>query len=167
FARFALRAPPWAALAAMAAVGLGRLPIHIADHPYYNELWALFSLPFILVSGAAFLRAPSGRSLTLLLLFAAIGASAYPLLLPFPVLFLAVWTWRERARVRPFLRRPGGPWWMWVPVALAVLALLAVLVRGVVEKAASAAVALSPWGDLSAWSGPGLNHLPFERAFGL
>jgi hypothetical protein len=167
FARFAMRAPPWAALAAMAAVGLGRLPVHITDHPYYNELWALFSLPFILVAGAAFLRAPGGRSLALLLLFAAIGAFAYPLMLPFPLLFIAVWAWRERASLRGFLRRPGGPWWMWVPVGLAVLALLAVLVRGVVEKAGSAAVALSPWGDLSAWSGPGLNHLPFERAFGL
>ena len=53
FARYALRAPPWAALAAMAAVGLGRLPLHIADHPFYNELWALFALPFILTAGAS------------------------------------------------------------------------------------------------------------------
>jgi hypothetical protein len=69
--------------------------------------------------------------------------------------------------VRPFLRRPGGPAWVWVPATVAGLAVLAVLVRGVVEKASSAAVALSPWGDLSAWSGPALRHLPFHRAFGL
>ena len=167
FARHVLRAPPWAALAAMAAVGLGRLPLHIVNHPFYNELWALFALPFILTAGACFLRAPSGASLALLAVFAAIGAFAYPLMLPFPVLFLAVWAWRERARVRPFLRRPDGPAWVWVPAAVAALAVFAVLVRGVVEKTASAAVALSPWGDLSAWSGTGLPHLPFHRAFGL
>ena len=167
FARYVLRAPPWAALVAMAVVGLGRLPLHIVNHPFYNELWALFALPFILTAGACFLRTPSGASLALLAVFAAIGAFAYPLMLPFPVLFLAVWAWRERARVRPFLRRPGGPAWVWVPAAVAALALFAVLVRGVVEKTASAAVALSPWGDLSAWSGPGLPHLPFHRAFGL
>jgi hypothetical protein len=167
FARYVLRAPPWAALAAMAAVGLGRLPLHIADHPYYNELWALFALPFILTAGAAFLRAPSRGALALLAVFGAIGAFAYPLMLPFPVLFLGVWAWRERARLRPFLRRPGGPAWVWVPGAVVALAVLAVLVRGVVEKTASAAVALSPWGDLAAWSGPGLRHLPFHRAFGL
>ncbi len=167
FARYALRAPPWAALAVMAAVGLGRLPLHIADHPFYNELWALFALPFILTAGAAFLRAPSGASLALLAVFGAIGTFAYPLMLPFPILFLAVWAWRERAHLRPFLRRPDGSAWVWVPATVAGLAVLAVLIRGVVEKAASAAVALSPWGDLSAWSGPGLRHLPFHRAFGL
>jgi hypothetical protein len=56
---------------------------------------------------------------------------------------------------------------VWAPAAVVALAAVAVLVRGVVEKTASAAVALSPWGDLSAWSGPGLRHLPFHRAFGL
>jgi hypothetical protein len=167
FARHALRAPPWAALAAMAAVGLARLPLHITDHPYYNELWALFALPYILTAGAVFLRAPSRGALVLLAVFGAIGTFAYPLMLPFPVLFLGVWAWRERARVRTLLRRPAGPAWVWVPAALAALAALAVLVRGVVEKTVSAAVALSPWGDLSAWSGPGLRHLPFHRAFGL
>ena len=124
FARYVLRAPPWAALAAMAAVGLGRLPLHIADHPFYNELWALFALPFILTAGAAFLRAPSGASLALLAVFGAIGTFAYPLMLPFPVLFLAVWAWRERARLRPFLRRPDGPAWVWVPATVAGLAVL-------------------------------------------
>jgi hypothetical protein len=161
-ARVGLRAPPAAALAAMAAVGLSRLPIHVADHPFFNQLWALFSLPFILLAGTCFLREPSRRSLALLVLFGAIGAFAYPLMLPFPALFLAVGAWRERERLR--LRRPS------VPVAagaLAALAVAAVLVRGVVEKAVSAAIALSPWGDLGGWSGNALLNIPFHRALGL
>nr|MDQ4042048.1 hypothetical protein [Actinomycetota bacterium] len=161
-ARVGMRAPPAAALAAMAAVGLSRLPVHVADHPFYNQLWALFALPFVLVAGIAFLRRPDRRSLGLLALFGAIGAFAYPLMLPFPALFLAVGVWRERHRLpwgRPSPRAALG--------ALAGLALLAVLVRGIVEKSASAAVALSPWGDLSAWSGSALLYVPFHRAFGL
>jgi hypothetical protein len=146
----------------MAAVGLSRLPIHVADHPFYNQLWALFSLPLILLAGTCFLREPSRRSLALLVLFGAIGAFAYPLMLPFPALFLAVGAWRERERLR--LRRPS------VPVAtgaLAALAVVAVLVRGVVEKAVSAAIALSPGGDLGGWSGNALLNIPFHRALGL
>jgi hypothetical protein len=170
-ARCALRAPPAAALAAMAAVGLSRLPVHLADHPFYNQLWALFALPFILVAGMSFLRAPGGRSLGLLVLFGAVGAFAYPLMLPFPALFLAVGAWRERGRLdlEGAVRRlrAGRPAWLWAPAALVAAAILAVLVRGVAEKGASAAVALSPWGNLSGWSGSGLPHLPFHRAFAL
>jgi hypothetical protein len=161
-ARVGLRAPPAAALAGAAAVGLSRLPIHVADHPFYNQLWALFSLPFILVAGVCFLREPGRRSLGLLVLFGAIGAFAYPLMLPFPALFLAVGAWRERARLK--LRRPSLP----VAIgAVAAFALVAVLVRGVVEKAVSAAIALSPWGDLGGWSGNALLNIPFHRALGL
>jgi hypothetical protein len=161
-ARVGLRAPPAAALGAMAAVGLARLPIHVADHPFYNQLWALFSLPFILVAGAGFLRAPDRRGLALLVLFAAIGAFAYPLMLPFPLLFLGVGAWRERSRLH--LRRPSLPAALG---AVAALAVVAVLVRGVVEKSVSAAIALSPWGDLGGWSGNALLNIPFHRALGL
>ena len=161
-ARVGLRAPPAAALAAMAAVGLARLSVHVADNPFYNQLWALFALPFILLAGIVFLRRPDRRSLGLLALFAAIGAFAYPLMLPFPMVFLAVGGWRERARLR--VVRPS---WPMALAALAGLALMAVLVRGVFEKAASAAVALSPWGDLGAWSGADFLYVPFHRAFGL
>ncbi|HVE67116.1 MAG TPA: hypothetical protein VNB64_00910 [Solirubrobacteraceae bacterium] len=161
-ARVALRAPPAAALGAMAAVGLARLPVHVADHPFYNQLWALFALPLILVAGAAFVRDPGRRSLALLVLFAAIGAFAYPLMLPFPALFLALAAWRERRRLR--LSRPSLPV---AAGAVAGLALTAVLLRGVVEKAVSAAIALSPWGDLGAWSGNALLNIPFHRSVGL
>lgn len=161
-ARVTLRAPPAAALGAMAAVGLARLPVHVADHPFYNQLWALFALPLILVAGAALVREPGRRSAALLVLFAAIGAFAYPLMLPFPALFLAVAAWRERGRLR--LSRPSLPV---AAGALAGLALAAVLVRGVVEKAVSAAIALAPGGDLGGWSGNALLNIPFHRSVGL
>jgi hypothetical protein len=169
-ARVGLRAPPAAGLAGMAAVGLSRLPIHVADHPFYNQLWALFALPFILVAGIAFVREPGARAFLALMAFGAIGAFAYPLMLPFPLLFLAVAAWQARSRWdlsaaarRLRARRPA---WLIALGGLAGVALLAVLVRGVVEKSASAVVALSPWGDLSAWSGL-MPHMPFHRAFGL
>ena len=41
------------------------------------------------------------------------------------------------------------------------------LIRGVGEKTISAAAALSPWGDLSGWSGSALPYLPFPRFLGL
>jgi hypothetical protein len=166
-ARYPLGAGPAGALLAMALAGLDRMGLNLAFGPFYNQAWALLALPFVLVAGWSFLRAPGRASLGLLLLFAALGAFAYPLMLPFPVLFLAVGAWRERERLRGALRRPRGPAGRWIVLALVAGAGLAVLFVGVFEKVTSAAVALSPWGSLDAWSGEALPFLPFHWFFGL
>jgi len=163
-ARYALRAPPAAALAAMAAVGLSRIAVHVADHPFYNQLWALFSLPFVLLAAHLVLRERSRAAAGLLVGFGLAGAFAYPLMLPFPALFLAVGAWLARRGGGLRLARPG---WGTAVAGVAVLALGAALFRGVAEKSAGAAVALSPWGDLTAWSGDVVLELPYHRFLGL
>ncbi len=174
-----LRAPPLVALAVLALVPLNRMLVYVAIHPYYNQLWGIFTLPFILVFGWLYLRSPDRRSFGGLVLFTALGLFAYPLMLPFPVIFLAavgVSVWREqRSTGQPVgwvsgLRLPRMRWWTWVLAALVavpLLAILAVLVRGVAEKAASAARVALPGGDLSPWHGTALPYLPLGRFFGI
>ena len=113
FARYALRAPPAAALLAMFIVPLDRIVMYVTMHPYYNELWGQFTLPFILLAGCRYLDAPDRRRAALLGLFLILGLLAYPLMLPFPALFLvgyAVVVWR-RERRPDIGARAGSPRW--------------------------------------------------------
>jgi len=177
-ARHLFAASLGAAAAVAILVPLDRMVLHLAIHPFYNQLWGLFTLPFTLLFGWRFLQRPSRRTLAPLALFALLGVFAYPLLLPFPALFLGVVAWLGWRRAKAEGRRPG-----WIaalrlprvrahPVGYAILGLLslpvvAVLVRGVVEKTGSAAAVVLPGGDLSGWSGPALTYLPFARFFGI
>lgn len=163
-----LRAPPLVALLAMFLVPLDRIVLYIAIHPYFNQLWALFALPFVLLTGWWFLRAPSGRSLALALLFGALALFTYPLLLPFPAAFLLAAGWRERARARAWWGSVRVPRWGWVLAAVVAVPVAAVLVRGIVEKVGSAGRALLPGGDLSGWAGGTvLPYLEFDRFVGI
>lgn len=175
FAFHAIRAGPWAALAVLAAVPLNRMLIYVADHPYYNQTWGLFALPFILTFGVMWLRAPSRRLGGLLALFTAIGAFAYPLMLVFPAAFLALAgavTWRRReggaaARWRPRLpadRRRALL--LGVPAAVVLVPVVLVLGRGVGEKLASAFTVLLPGHDLTHWGGV-VPYFAVHRFFGL
>jgi hypothetical protein len=177
FAFYALGAGPWASIAALAALPLNRMMVYIADHPYYNQTWGLFALPFILTLGMLWLRQPSRRLLGLLLLFAAIGACAYPLMLVFPVAFLAVAAlvdWRRRRRdPRPARWRPSMPplrgrraLLLAVPVAVVAIPILVVLARGVGEKFASAFSILLPGRSLAGWSGD-VPYFAVHRFLGL
>jgi hypothetical protein len=170
-ARDGLRAPPVVALAVMSIVGFERIVVHIVYGPFYNQLWALFSLPFALLFGWRFLQDPSRRNAGLAALFIALALFTYPLLLPFPAVFLGVIAWlRRRERWWGEIRLPRV---RSAAVRYAVLALLAVpvtlvLVRGIVEKVLPAARALAPGGDLTGWSGLGiLPYLPFGWFFGV
>jgi hypothetical protein len=178
FAHLALGASRAAALGAMALVGVDRIAVHVAIHPYYNQLWATVALPFMLLTLWWFVREPSRRALGLAALWLVAGLFAYPLILPFPLFFALVagwWTARERRAAGEPLgwwsalalpQRALPPWAPWVAAVLA-LALAATLVRGVVEKAVSAVVALAPGGDLSAWSGPALGYIPLGKVLGV
>jgi len=171
-----LRAPPLVALGVLALLPLNRILVNVAIHPFYNQLWGIFTLPFIFLFGWVYLRAPSRQSFAGLALFGVLGLFAYPLMLPFPALFLgavAVVTWRERRATGLPLRwvsalgLPRLRWWMWLLAAVIAVPVGAVLVRGVAEKVLSAVRAVVPGGDLSAWSGPALPYLPFGRFFGI
>jgi hypothetical protein len=178
FARVVLAASLAAALAVTFLVPLDRIVVHLAIHPFYNQLWGLFTLPFTLLFGWRFLQDPGRRTLAPLGLFALLGVLAYPLLLPFPAVFLGVCALLQWRRARA---RGGSPGWiaaLRLPrvrdhrlgfglLAVVSLPLVAVLLRGVTEKMFSAANAIVPGGDLSGWSGPALEYLPFARFFGV
>ncbi|MGI9081237.1 MAG: hypothetical protein ACR2FZ_03005, partial [Thermoleophilaceae bacterium] len=109
---YVLGAGPLLSLAAMGLAPLDRVLTYVTVHPYYNQLWGTFALPFILAFGFLLLREPSRRWGILFGLFAAIGVFAYPLMLPFPAVAVgvaAVLEWRRRRAAGeplPRLRRP-------------------------------------------------------------
>ncbi|MDQ3741141.1 MAG: hypothetical protein M3389_09395, partial [Actinomycetota bacterium] len=97
-ARETLGAGLGGAAAGMALVGLDRVVLHTTDHPYFNQLWGFVTLPFALVLAWAAVRTRSRGSIALLALFLAVGAFAYPLALPIPLVALAALLWPERRR---------------------------------------------------------------------
>lgn len=185
FARYALRAPPWIALLAMFLLPLDRIIMYLAIHPYYNELWGQFALPFFLLAGWQFLSEPSRVSLVLLVVFGVMALFAYPLVIPFPVFFFVpsvIVMWR-RARARGttpgWLAAVSGgrasgesgrarwrAWW-WIPALVVLVPLAAVLGRGFLEKSFAALDVLAPGTNLSGWGGPGLGEIPGPKFFGL
>ncbi|MEA2160541.1 MAG: hypothetical protein QOD66_2921 [Solirubrobacteraceae bacterium] len=178
FARYVLRAPFWISLLALFVVPLDRIVMYVVMHPYYNELWGQFTLPFILLAGWRYLTAPDRRSGALFALFLLLGLLAYPLMVPFPVLFLAaggVVVWRRRRRVGESPRwiaalelpRPRARPWVWIPVVVVAVPVCLVLVRGFLEKTVSALKVLAPGTDLSGWHGTALGYLPWPRFVGM
>ena len=178
FARYLLRAPPWLALLAIFVVPLDRIVMYVTIHPYYNELWGQFTLPYVLLFGWRYLNAPSRRGAILFVLFTVLCLLAYPLILPFPAVFLiasALVVWRRRRaagqRVRWIsgleLPRPGPRSWLWVPIIVVAVPVVAVLGRGFVEKTWSALEVIAPGSSLAGWSGSALPFLPFPEFVGM
>jgi hypothetical protein len=178
FARHVIRAGPWASLLAAMLVPLDRIVMYVAIHPYFNQLWGQFTLPFTFLFGLRFLRQPDRRSALLFGLFFALGVFAYPLMLPFPLIFLGGFAWlewrRRRAAGEPAgwiralrIPRPHARPWMWIPAVLIGIPVVAVLLRGVLEKVNSSFQVIAPWTSLSGWSGGSLPFLPWPRFFGI
>jgi hypothetical protein len=178
FARYLLRAPPWLALLAVFVLPLDRIVMYVTIHPYYNELWGQFTLPYMLLFGWRYLNAPSRRGAILFALFAVLCLLAYPLVLPFPAVFLiatALVVWRRRhaegQRVRWIsgleLPRPGPRSWLWIPIIAIAIPVVAVLGRGFVEKTWTALQVILPGSSLAGWSGSALPFLPFPEFVGM
>ncbi|PZS10150.1 MAG: hypothetical protein DLM64_09105 [Solirubrobacterales bacterium] len=178
FARVALRAPPWLALLALLLVPLDRIVLYVTLHPFYNELWAQFLLPMMLLTGWRYVRAPDRRSAILFALFVVVGLAVYPLLIPFPAIFLLAGGltvhrrrqaagertgWISALRMPNLRRRP----WIWVPLAVVAVPAVVVLGRGFFEKTLSALSVIAPWTSLAGWHAPGLAYIPGPLFFGL
>jgi len=165
---FGLGALPAAAAALL--VPLDRIAVYVAIHPYYNQTWGLFALPFVLLVGWRALVAPSRGAFALLGVFLALALFAYPLLLPFPAVFLLAAAWRAPRDWMAELRQIPGPRARplpWLAAAVVAVPVAAVLVRGVLEKVLSAAAVLAPWTDLGGWSGTALPYLPLSWFVGM
>jgi hypothetical protein len=155
-ARVALGAGLAGAAVGLVVVGLDRVVLQTTIHPYYNQLWGFFTLPFALVLAWWVARTRSPGAAALLGLFLAVGAFAYPLAVPIPLIALAVLLWPERRRLRGLWRGRRSLLWM-VPLAV----VLAVPVLGVLEKAASAVgVVVDPTRSLETWGGDLTGFIP-------
>ncbi len=144
-------APRWAALGAMALVGLDRMVLHTAMHPYYNQMWGFAALPYALVLSWWLVAERTRGGVALLAMVLAVLAFAYPLALPIPLLALAVLLWPERGRLRRARRIYRGRRslaWM-VPLGLVLIVPLA----GVWEKMAGASSLLLSSRPLTDWGG--------------
>ena len=154
-AREGLGAPVGVAAAAMAVAVLDRRVFHLALHPYYNQLWGMLTLPFTILAAYVYALEPSRRALGMFVAFAVVGAFAYPLMLPFPILAgVGAWLLAGR-RIRP--NRPPRRALVWaVPLTL----LLIVPIVGVIEKVWEAVTLLvNPGNSLIGWQGD-LQHYP-------
>jgi hypothetical protein len=164
-ARELLRAPPWAALSGMALVGLNPMVLHTVMHPYFNQTWGFFAMPFAVVLASLAVAGRRTRSgLVLLALFLAICGFAYPLALPLPLLVLDVLLWPERRALSPRRLYRGRRSLLWI-VPLAVL--LAVPILGTIEKAVSAfGVVFDPTRSLKPWGGDVFDYFPEPQFLG-
>jgi hypothetical protein len=160
-----LRAPPWAALCAMGLVGLNPMVLHTVMHPYFNQTWGFFAMPFAMALAP---YAAAGRrtrgSLALLALFLAVCGFAYPLALPLPLLVLAVVLWPEWRSSAPMLRGSRRALRWLIPLGL----ILIVPIFGVAEKALSAfAVVFDPGRSLKTWGGDVFDYFPEVQFLGM
>lgn len=167
-----------AALSGMAFVAVDRAVADMALAPFYNQVWGLFSIPFVLLFGWRFLWEPSRAAFGLLVLFATLLGLAYPLLVPFPALFLAitaVLVWRRR-RSRgqsvgwlSSLRLPRSrrSMLLWVPLALVVAPVALLFALAAFEKMQAATLALLPGGNLAPWTGDAIGFFSLTVFLGL
>ena len=175
-ARHMLRAPPWISLAALFLVGIDRIVVYVTVQPFYNELWATFTLPFILLTGWRYLTEPGRATAAAFACSRRLACSSTHCFCRSRCCSSAV-AWlahrRERAAGRPTgwisslsLPRVRSRAWSWVLGVPLTLLLAAVLVRGVIEKLVTAGIALAPGGDLINWRG-GVPYFPFGRFVGV
>lgn len=178
FAVGVLGAGPLPALAGMTLVALDRFVFRLGFEPFFNHAWAFFTFPFVLVMGWLYLRRPSRGSLVLLVLFGALSVLAYPLLAPFPLLFLAVAAWQAWRRAR---KEGRGPGWiaelrlprgrrslvLWIPLAAVLVPAGWQFLSAAFDKMRAAAEAALPGGDLAPWSGATPGFQPIGFFFGV
>ena len=168
-ARELLGAGAWGAAAVMALIGLNRMALFTAMHPYFNQIWGFMAMPFAIVLAWHVVRRGSLGGWILLGAFLALLGFAYPLALPIPLMSIIVFLAFERRRrglpvvALPRLRSRRDLLWV-VPLGLA---LLSVPVKGVFEKAGSVASLLNHGGGLSNWGGDLGSFIPERHFVGL
>ncbi len=164
-ARELLGAGAWGAAAAMGLVGLNRIELFTAMHPYFNQTWGYMATPFAIVLAWHVVRRRSRGGVMLFAAFLGVVAFAYPLALPIPLLPAIIFAAFERRRrglslLRiPRLRSKRQLLWI-VPLFL----MLIIPLQGVLEKTAASTRVLAPGYSLVNWGGD-LTHFFPERFF--
>lgn len=126
--RLPLGAGPWVAM----ATALNAVVLHVAWHPYYNQLWGLALLPWTLLLGWLAVRDRSRATAATFAGLLVLLGLAYSLAVLYPLVLVAGLMWAHRVRP-PRLRRPHG--WALAGAVLAGL-LLAIPLAGALLKAA-------------------------------
>jgi hypothetical protein len=160
--RHLARAGPAGALLGMTLVGLNAIVFFTVTHPYFNQTWGLAAMPFTILLSWFALRDLRRGTIALALLFAAMGAFAFPLMMAFPVAAFIGFVAVERPRLP---RLPRGGRWTIAYVAAGLL--LLVPIYGVIEKVVSGVLVVLPGRSLHAWGGDIATFLPVEKFFSL
>jgi hypothetical protein len=176
-ARQVFVAPLAVALAAMCFAALDREALATILHPYFNQTWGFFALPFTLVLGwwtvqPELTRRARQATAALLAMFALVLVLAYPLAAPIPAVPLVVFAWSDHRRrialgehalrARDLYRGRRSLLWI-VPLVL----LLSVPVVGAVDKAVGAVKVLAPGHSLWVWRADLNGFIPFDHFFSL
>lgn len=152
--------------AAMAVTGLNAMVLRTALNPYFNQTWGYFTLPFTLVLGWWAVHHRSRGATALLAVFLVIGGLAYPLMLPIPLLAIAVFLLLEpgpRPSLRGLYRGRRSLLWM-LPLAL----VLAIPAASALAKVWDATVLLvDPSSSLEPWAGDIRHFIPAHHFFSL
>jgi len=164
-ARELLGAGAWAAGAAMGLVGLNRMTLFTAMHPYFNQTWGYTAMPFAIVLAWYVVRRRSRGGMLLFASFLGVLVFAYPLAMPIPLIAAIVfWAFERRRQGRSLLRVPRlrnkrNLLWI-VPLFL----LLLLPLQGVLEKVSVSTRVLAPGYSLVNWGGDLTGFFP-ERYF--
>ena len=157
-----LRAPPVAGPAVAAAVGLSVITLHLAWHPYWNQLWGLAMLPYALLFGWCALETLEVRVGALCALVLVMLALAYPLVLPDPLVILAALAVGYGRRPRPIavLRSRS-----WIIGLVCILVLAPAVIGAAVKLGQGASQLLSAHSTL--WGGDVSSFMPVGRFVGV
>jgi hypothetical protein len=150
-----LRVPPAGGPLVGAAVGLSVITLHLAWHPYWNQLWGLAVMPYMLLFGWQALERVDGRLAVLCALMAVMLALAYPLALPDPLVILVLLAVAYRRRLHPIAMLRSRSW-IWA--VLLVLVLAPAMAGAAVKLEQGVSQLLTPGGAL--WGGDVTKLLP-------
>ncbi|MHB8689951.1 MAG: hypothetical protein ACYDHH_01770 [Solirubrobacteraceae bacterium] len=155
-----LGAPRLAGPAVAAVIGFSWSTLHLAWHPYWNQLWGFAMLPFAVLFGWRMLERWELRSTILFLFTLVMLWLAYPLALPYPIVIVGALglaqgrrSWKMQVNARKFQLR-GARAWIAVPVGLALLA--PAVVGAVLKLKEAVSQLLTPGSQL--WGGD-IHHL--------
>ncbi|MCW2991333.1 MAG: hypothetical protein JWM73_1927 [Solirubrobacterales bacterium] len=123
--RLPLAAGPWVAM----TVPLNALVLHMTWHPYYNQLWGLALLPWVMALGWWAARERSRSTGIAFVVGSVMLALAYTLVVFYPVLLIVALAWAYRLP-RPRIPRPRGALQWTGAVVVGVLLLLPVAAAG-------------------------------------